>query len=399
MSLLKNKLSILARQVGQTQTPESGEHIKETLASLGVKRPTTKRHHNTTDLEKIFGGKMVAEGVLLIERHLKSDFKHGNQALSDLENGCFDLSELPSAHINDYCFFDLETTGLSSGSGTVIFLAGVFFINNDQQWVIQQYLLTGYRFEKQFLALFSQIFKSKAIIVSYNGKSFDSPILVSRFRMTRQAFPVQRHFHWDLLHYIRRAYSLNWPDCSLQMAEKKLLDFYRQHDMPGSEAPAAWFDWLRNGNVEKLSAIIQHHFYDLLSMPLMAIKICKVYKDPQPDVNVSAIARYFIKNDQAEIGMDILEKYRHQLDHESMYQLAVLYRRKKDWERALEIWLQLVRFNHPSSIEDLAKYHEHQKKQYQTALDYTTLLLKNEPDNACYLNRKNRLLIKLLKHA
>ncbi|MDR0324238.1 MAG: ribonuclease H-like domain-containing protein [Treponema sp.] len=162
----------------------------------------------------------------------------------------------------DFLFFDLETTGLSGGAGTVAFLAafGRFEINN--MLIITQYLLLDYPGENDFLEAVLKEFKNKqSVIVSYNGKCFDSQILKTRCLMNSIKPP--EYLHADLLHPARRLWKNIIHDCSQGSIETRILGLDRSDDIPGALAPEIWFEFLKTGRTERLLGICDHNRADI----------------------------------------------------------------------------------------------------------------------------------------
>ncbi|MCL2763391.1 MAG: ribonuclease H-like domain-containing protein, partial [Treponema sp.] len=180
-----------------------------------------------------------------------------------------------AATYEDLLFFDLETSGLSGGAGTVAFLAAFGRLctggkaktkTASYQLHITQYLLLDYPGEPDFIeALVREIKRGgNTIIVSYNGKSFDSQILKTRCLMNGISPP--QYFHADLLHPSRRFWKRLLPDCSQGTIETNILGLDRTGDIPGAMAPEIWFSFLRDGAAEPLLGICEHNRKDIAGL-------------------------------------------------------------------------------------------------------------------------------------
>jgi len=187
------------------------------------------------------------------------------------------LSQLISSRdsINSFVFFDLETTGLSHGAGTVAFMAGIariFFsgrgANKKASLDVLQILLDDYPGEIAFLNRFSELVGENPVFVSFNGKSFDSQILYTRYLMNglQPSFLKKPTLHLDLLYPSRRIWKAKLGSCRLSVIEEMVLGIKRIDDLPGSEAPDAWFDFLRKGEKGRLLAIGDHNRDDCVSL-------------------------------------------------------------------------------------------------------------------------------------
>jgi len=161
--------------------------------------------------------------------------------------------------------FDTETTGLAGGTGTRAFMIGA------ADWVdgrfrLRQLTITSMAAEVAMLRVFAGWFNEDTVLVSYNGKSYDAPLLSTRYRLARLKNPLQDLGHLDLLHPVRRRWKGEWNNCKLATAERQLLGVVREDDLPGSEAPAAWLTYLRGGSAANLRRVAQHNAQDLKSL-------------------------------------------------------------------------------------------------------------------------------------
>lgn len=161
--------------------------------------------------------------------------------------------------------FDTETTGLAGGTGTRAFMIGVGDWH-DGGFRERQLLITTLAGEAAMLECFASWLRPDAVLVSYNGKSYDSPLLKTRFRLQQRACPLEGLAHIDLLHPVRRRWRGAWENCRLATAERQLLQVVREDDLPGSEAPAAWLGFLRGGSAGPLHRVARHNSQDLRSL-------------------------------------------------------------------------------------------------------------------------------------
>ncbi|MGY3038723.1 uncharacterized protein YprB with RNaseH-like and TPR domain [Rhodanobacter sp. TND4EL1] len=161
--------------------------------------------------------------------------------------------------------FDTETTGLAGGTGTRAFMIGA------ADWVdgrfrIRQLTITTMAAETAMLRTFAEWLSDDTVLVSYNGKCYDAPLLATRYRLARLPNPLAGLGHLDLLHPVRRHWKHQWENCRLATAERQLLGVVREDDLPGSEAPAAWLSYLRGGSARNLRRVAAHNAQDLKSL-------------------------------------------------------------------------------------------------------------------------------------
>lgn len=158
-------------------------------------------------------------------------------------------------------FLDLETTGLSM---TPVFLIGTMECNADGL-NFKQYFARDYSEEASIVSAFAQKLENTRMIVTFNGKCFDMPFLVNRANMNGIELTVPE-FHLDLLYESRRIYKRDLPNCRLQTLEQMVCGRSREDDIPGSEIPKAYNDFVRTGDACKIARILTHNLHDLLTM-------------------------------------------------------------------------------------------------------------------------------------
>lgn len=176
-------------------------------------------------------------------------------------------------------FLDTETTGLSHGAGTVAFLVGVGEIENGQL-TVRQYLMRDYDEEPFVLKRVQQDLRACQALVTYNGRSFDMPLLQTRFIMQRMAFDSDRIPHADLLHTARRVWKLRLKRCNLGTLEELIFHEPREDDLPGAEVPQRYFDYLKLHDFSLLEDILKHNAQDIASLARLLFKLCQLHENP-----------------------------------------------------------------------------------------------------------------------
>jgi len=165
-------------------------------------------------------------------------------------------------------FVDLETTGLAGGTGTLPFLIGVAGFGPDELWT-EQLLLRSPADEARALARLDALLAGASALCTFNGKSFDLPLLRTRYVMSRRRPPpalADGAPQVDLLHPARRVYRRHTPSCRLAVLEATILEHPRRDDTPGWMAPAIYGAYLRSGDAAELAGIVAHNRDDLLGM-------------------------------------------------------------------------------------------------------------------------------------
>jgi len=193
-------------------------------------------------------------------------------------------------------------------------------------------------------------------------------LLLTRFRMQglQPAFATLAHL--DLLHPVRRLFGKRWNDCRLLSVEEQLLGFRRVDDLPGSEAPAAWFRYLREGQAEALIKVVEHNRQDILSLAAAHSVLAQATAQPQAfDIDLNALARWLCESHNEDQARTLLQENATRLCADGKRLLARLLRRTGHWPQAVAIWETLAASGCLESIERLAKYHEHISKDLAAA--------------------------------
>jgi len=173
-----------------------------------------------------------------------------------------------SARRGQLLYFDTETTGLAGGTGTRAFMLGAADWH-DGRLRVRQLWITRLAAEPAMLDAFRGWLGPDTLLVSYNGKSYDAPLLAARYRLARQDNPLAGLAHLDLLHPVRRRYRGAWENCRLATVERRLLAIAREDDLPGSEAPRAFLDYLRGGPAGPFRRVLAHNHQDVVTLALL----------------------------------------------------------------------------------------------------------------------------------
>ena len=366
---LASRLTQLRKQSGaKIQTARTLAAEKKLADKIKLARVNSSADKpNSCDdetLAKLLGGTVYQSGLILIQQSQKLSALHAVYN-SAFQKNTVQLEE--TAEFQHLLFVDTETSGLSSAAGTLVFLLGAGEIIGDEL-VLEQMLLTRISAEPVMLHWFNKKCEHKTHLVSYNGKSFDVPLLTTRFRMNRLGSHLLVKKHIDLLHWIRRLHQQQMADCRLPSAEAFCLGFHRKEDIPGAEVPFVWQAFIRYGKTDRLKAVIQHHAWDVASLVGLLHYANKLMSsESQLQYNVYQASKYLVKNNENEKAKTILEQRVNTLDTDALYLLGEIYRKENRWQEAVAIWQQLKEQGHEGGIESLAKYYEHKEKDYLAA--------------------------------
>lgn len=281
-------------------------------------------------------------------------------------------------------FLDLETTSLSTGAGSYAFLIGLGYMSNGE-FITEQFFMDDYSNEAAILKYIIRYFKNAQALVTFNGKTFDVPLLKNRYRMERvPEFPVDIYVI-DLLHPCRRIFKSIFPDCSLATMEQRALGIMRDNDIPGWLIPEVYFSFQKDGETDRLSRVIEHNRQDICSMLLIANMLDKIYSALKNREYGSIEKRSLINLSRHLYHADILLflDVMDYLGDDILNEKSLFKKYSTALKRAGRIEDALYFWKSESSIFsliELAKHYEHREADYKTALSFcnTALALLNE---------------------
>ncbi len=208
-------------------------------------------------------------------------------------------------------YFDTETTGLSTGAGTVIFLAGVARVEGSRIRV-RQFLLPDFPYEPALLRALTDDLAGFGRMVTYNGRAFDLPMLSARLTvhgLFRQQSTIPA-VHDDLLPDARRLFRRPLGGARLADVEAGVLGVRRASDCPGSEVPARYFGYLRGGSPDILAEVLDHNFQDVVSLALLEAELCRLRAGGWRDASVldpRGMALDLLRAGYVEDGLELVE--------------------------------------------------------------------------------------------
>ncbi len=292
------------------------------------------------------------------------------------------LSGITSIPYEQIAFIDTETTGLSGGTGTYTFIVGAGKFEENRFHVAQFFLHDPGAETAQLWALEKFLCAAQAV-VSYNGKSFDLPRLITRYKIHGWPPPLLDAHHIDLLHIVRRIWSSVLPTCSLGDIEYHLFHLERDStDIPGWQIPEKFFEFLHSKDPLPLQRIFYHNEMDVISLAALLRYISARISTPLAPgysklSDLAAIGSYFYSVHRYQQALIIHE---HILQHLQLpvkekisvqKELAMTYKRLDLLDQALPLWEAVARHGDLDAHIELAKAYEHSFRQYQEALHWT----------------------------
>jgi uncharacterized protein YprB with RNaseH-like and TPR domain len=379
--------------------------------------PDTGRYEATIDVDRVadvLGGRVVTNSfgrALVVDRRYESDRYHGTLRIGDCElrdDRSLRLLD-PNLAAPDDCgtrtlFVDLETTGLSGGAGTVAFLVGCGWFDMGA-FQIRQFLLTSYASERALLSAVADCFDDTSLLVTYNGKTFDVPVMETRWTFHRMEMPLDSVRHFDMLHPARRLWRARpgardvdgEGGCRLTTLERMLCEVRRVGDVPGLEIPARYFRFLRSGDARPLEPVLEHNRLDLISLAAVTARALRLVDEGTGgcrDANEAvALGKVYERAGSADRAIECFEHAASDLSAhidvraEALYRLGLRLRRDRRFEEASAVWRRLLdlkpgRIRTPLlaplrqfAAEALAIHHEHRERDYDGARELALLAL------------------------
>jgi uncharacterized protein YprB with RNaseH-like and TPR domain len=324
----------------------------------------------------------------------------------DLLNALGD-GEIPATNPERWAFLDTETTGLAGGSGTYAFLIGVGRITSEG-FTVRQFFMREYAEEHSVLGALSNHLEQFDVLITYNGRSYDQPLLETRYRMNRHKPPFGRLPHMDILYGARRLWKLRVENCRLMQLEQQILGFQREGDLPGELIPYVYFEYLRSREAQRVVPILHHNAIDILTLACLTAIVPAAFRSTDPDSlrrlgvrrgeDLLGIARWLAAADQHEEAAALMKRavdahLPDKLMFRALWDIALLEKRLERPHAALTLFTELAGCRNEycvPALEELAKFYEHEERNYALALEFTLQAFRHDPDPRL-LHRKARL--------
>jgi uncharacterized protein YprB with RNaseH-like and TPR domain len=334
--------------------------------------------------------------------------RHGSVEISDLLSLPHDLlaslsnGAIPSSHPTRWAFLDTETTGLAGGSGTYAFLVGIGSVEEDG-FRVRQFFMRDYGEEASQLHAVAEYLQRFDVLITYNGKTYDQPLLETRFRMCRARHPFSRMEHLDLLFGARRLWKQRMENCRLSYLEQQVLGVERDGDVPGSLIPYIFFEYVRTGRALRLLPVFHHNVMDIVSLACLTAIVPEAYRNPETvpvrhGSDLLGLGRWLLQVGRPDQSLALMRRAveiglpDHLLFH-TLLEIGLLLKKQGDEVAALVAFTDLAGYKNPCRVrafEELAKYYEHRERNYTMALEMTCSALA-ECDTPEIRHRESRL--------
>jgi len=359
-------------------------------------------------LSAVLGGEWRG-GCFVVERRWEESARYGRESIGTLaerlEHAAGDavLYSSGTPACAPFVFFDLETTGLSGGAETQAFLVGCAWFEAGGSFVTRQFLLTRHADERALLETVARELARAGALVSFNGRSFDAPLLETRYLFHRLKWNGRELPHVDVLHPARRfwkhgvarafqarldgaretgALRGDGSSCSLTALERDVVGARRSGDVPGIEIPGRYFQFVRSGDARPLVAVFEHNRLDLLTLAALTARLLHLTRTG-PGAARDAREALGLGHAYARGACDERARtaYRNAIDRcrsprtaydpiriEALRSLALACRRARRYEEAASAWGELLAIRgcppplQREATEALAIHHEHRRR-------------------------------------
>jgi uncharacterized protein YprB with RNaseH-like and TPR domain len=381
-------------------------HLRKRIARIdrkysqpNAKKPVAKSQRPIAAPESWLEGAEVAtsHGVHYeTERLYERQRRHGSVGIVDLEDMPQDLldsisnGQIRGVPPGKWCFLDTETTGLAGGSGTYAFLVGVGRITG-QGFRVRQFFMRDFGEEASLLSALAEHLKQFEVLITYNGRTFDQPLLETRFRMVRQRTPFSSLDHLDLLFGARRLWNLRFDSCRLVELENQILGVERQGDLPGELIPYVYFEYVRTREIFRLLPVFHHNAIDILTLACLTAIVPRAFQPGNAEFSHGAemvgLARWFRQAEQHENALALFRRaieknVSDDLLFRTLWDIAALEKKLGREHAALGVLTDLAASPNPwraAAFVELAKYYERRERNYALALEMTRSAMELEP--------------------
>jgi uncharacterized protein YprB with RNaseH-like and TPR domain len=276
-----------------------------------------------------------------------------------------------------WLFLDTETTGLSGGTGTYAFLVGVGWWEGDR-FIVEQFFMRDHSEEPSLLDGLLERMTQHPVLVTYNGRSFDWPLLQTRYRMARVGDMREPSAHLDLLYPARRLWRLRLKSVALTQVETHILGFDRGHDIPSETIPQLYFNFLRGAGPQGIAEVFHHNQMDICGLAFLAMRILRILANPESCdcraeelFGLSRLLQQRGDKDLAEriCRKAVVEGLPESAEKIGLRELALAAKRRGDFDLSNTFWEKLLgdTVEGLKAYEQLAIYYEHHARAHARA--------------------------------
>jgi uncharacterized protein YprB with RNaseH-like and TPR domain len=411
MADLAEQLATLRSKIARID----GKYARKYAGALAGPPPKLPEHAET--IGTVISGDIVEtehgkhfETEKLYERHRR----YGNVDISDLIDLPEDLLDalsggaIPKCRPDRWAFLDTETTGLMGGSGTYAFLIGVGSIDGSG-FRVRQFFMRDHGEERSQLRALTDYLSRFDVLITYNGKTFDQPLLETRYTMARARNPFSRMEHLDLLFGARRLWKLRLENCRLSYLEHQILGVERQGDISGELIPHFYFEYVRTQRALSLVPIFHHNVMDIVTLACLTALVPQTFRDParvevRHGADLLGLSRWLVAEGREADALALMRRaieigLPDHLVFRTLLDIGLLEKKRKNEDAAIAAFTEIATCRNACrarAFEELAKYYEHSQRSYGMALEMTRSALEIE-ESAALRTRESRLAKKVAR--
>ena len=379
--------------------PSLSDRLKSLGVNLGTQNLKTPKPPPSGQfpIEQVLAGdfwRTPSGEVFVVETNYKADFLRGSIKLkpsASLETiaAYAQFPEINNLTIEQLAFIDTETTGLGLGTGIYTFMVGIGRFEGEYFRLVQFFLRQPGE-ETAQLAAIEEFLAPCEAWVSFNGKSFDIPLLNNRYTLNGWPIPLKNAPHIDLLHLSRRLWKARLPSRALGDLEAQILGVTRtQQDVPGWMIADLYFDYLHTGDARPLLGVFYHNEMDVVSLAALLAHMADLLSNPlngsvQHGLDLISIGKLYADLGQLDTAAQIYQRGLQRADvateleayWQALAELSFIHKKQENFEDAMHLWEQAATEGQIYAHIELAKRYEHHEKEISTAMHWTQTALE-----------------------
>mgnify|MGYP001217572453 CR=1 FL=1 len=326
---------------------------------------------------------------ILRTRRYPLDYRHGRyllrelNAINNMMAALANVPDQPIANASQLLFFDTETTGLGVGAGNVPFMIGCGYLDG-HQFVVEQLFIRNPAEEYYALGYLGSLIERFSHVVTYNGRSFDWPVLKNRFVLHRLRAPGEPA-HLDFLYAARSLWNRQLTSCRLSAVEERKLGIVRGYDLPGAEAPERYRQYLITQQAQTMKDVFIHNERDIVSLAVLAVHFQHLLSGtvrmapdtvPEDDVRVAFWLDKLNLHSRAQEVLCAALQQADKLKREQLLEAAALCKKWHDYDQAAALWRAYCKqsvgtLQALEPLIELAMYYEHRQRDMEAALHWS----------------------------
>lgn len=365
------------------------EKLKKMGMEVGASKNFKAGSPKPNPIEQVTDGRFINTiygPVYAVRKTLDATYIHGGAPLQPRSgwSRISTQSRLPAlaqAPLENFVYLDTETTGLSGGTGTMAFMVGAARFSGSEL-ILEQFFLRNPAEEPALLAALEGFCQGMEAVVSYNGKSFDIPILNTRYILQGFDSPFESIAHFDLLALSRRIWRQRLQQCNLGNIEREILGFIRtEADISGYLVPEYYRDFLQTHDAYPLKGIFYHNQQDVVSLSALFARLADLLENPHENLlsepkDATSLGSVLERMGETELALFQFERgaslsQQREDRVQALLRQAQVLKRQQNIRLSVPLWQEAAALDSIPALIELAKFYEHVEKNAEEALTHT----------------------------